>query len=63
MAGYLITHHNHGKTNKEVAEILFISVKNVETHKTNILEKLGLKNTTELIKYAIKNNIISVDNL
>jgi DNA-binding NarL/FixJ family response regulator len=53
----------HGKTNKEVAEMLFISVKTVETHKTNILEKLGLKNTTELIKYAIKNKIISVDNL
>ncbi|HMP98558.1 MAG TPA: response regulator transcription factor [Cyclobacteriaceae bacterium] len=53
----------HGKTNKEVAEALFISVKTVETHKTNILEKLGLKNSTELIKYALKNKIITVDNL
>ncbi|MCI0751420.1 MAG: response regulator transcription factor [Flammeovirgaceae bacterium] len=52
-----------GKTNKEVAETLFISVKTVETHKTNILEKLGLRNTAELVKYAIKNHIISVDNL
>lgn len=52
-----------GNTNKEVAEALFISVKTVETHKTHILEKLGLKNTTELVKYAIKNNIISIDNL
>ncbi|HEU5292926.1 MAG TPA: response regulator transcription factor [Cyclobacteriaceae bacterium] len=52
-----------GKTNKELAEMLFISVKTVETHKTNILEKLGLRNTTELIKYAIKNNIISIDSL
>jgi DNA-binding NarL/FixJ family response regulator len=50
-----------GRTNKEVAENLFISVKTVETHKTNILEKLGLRNTAELVKYAIKNNIISVD--
>lgn len=50
-----------GKTNKEVAEGLFISVKTVETHKTKILEKLGLKNTSELVKYAITNNIISVD--
>lgn len=49
-----------GKPNKEVAEELFISVKTVETHKTNILEKLGLKNTPELVKYAIKHNIISV---
>ncbi len=50
-----------GKPNKEVAEELFISVKTVETHKTNILEKLGLKNTPELVKYAIKHKIISVD--
>jgi DNA-binding NarL/FixJ family response regulator len=50
-----------GKTNKEVAEGLFISVKTVETHKTKILEKLGLKNTSELVKYAITNNIISLD--
>lgn len=50
-----------GKTNREVAEALFISVKTVETHKTHILEKLGLKNTPELVKYAIKNKIISID--
>jgi DNA-binding NarL/FixJ family response regulator len=47
-----------GKSNKEVAESLFISVKTVETHKTHILEKLGLRNTAELVKFAIKNNII-----
>jgi DNA-binding NarL/FixJ family response regulator len=52
-----------GKTNKELAEVLFISVKTVETHKTHIMEKLGLKNTTELVKYAIKNKIISIDSL
>lgn len=50
-----------GKTNREVAEGLFISVKTVETHKTKILEKLGLRNTAELIKYAITNKIISLD--
>lgn len=47
-----------GKSNKEVADTLFISIKTVETHKTHILEKLGLRNTAELVKYAIKNNII-----
>ena len=52
-----------GRTNKELAEMLFISVKTVETHKTNILEKLGLRNTADLVKYAIKNNIISIDSL
>jgi DNA-binding NarL/FixJ family response regulator len=50
-----------GKSNQEVADSLFISTKTVETHKTNILEKLGLKNTAELVKYAIKHNIISLD--
>jgi DNA-binding NarL/FixJ family response regulator len=47
-----------GKGNKEIAEMLFISVKTVETHKGHILEKLGLRNSAELIKYAIKNNIV-----
>jgi DNA-binding NarL/FixJ family response regulator len=47
-----------GKSNKEIAELLFISVKTVETHKGHILEKLGLRNSAELIKYAIKNNIV-----
>jgi len=50
-----------GKTNQEVADTLFISIKTVETHKTSILEKLGLRNTAELVRYAIKHNIISLD--
>ena len=51
-----------GKSNKELAEELFISIKTVETHKTNILQKLGLKNTAEVVRYAIKNKIIDVQN-
>lgn len=50
-----------GKSNQEVADTLFISIKTVETHKTNILDKLGLKNTAELVRYAIKHNIITID--
>lgn len=49
-----------GKSNKEIGETLDISVKTVETHKTHILIKLGLNNNSELIRYAIKNNIISI---
>ena len=49
-----------GKSNKEIAETLSISVKTVETHKTHILIKLGLNNNSELVRYAIKNNIISI---
>lgn len=51
----------NGRSNQKIAEACFISVKTVETHKANILKKLGLKNTAELVKYAIKNNIISMD--
>lgn len=38
-----------GKTNQEVANDLFISIKTVETHKSHIFDKLGLKNTAELV--------------
>ncbi len=48
------------KTNAEVAEELFISVKTVETHKNNILSKLGLRNTADLVRYAVKNSIIEI---
>lgn len=50
-----------GKSNQEVADELFISIKTVDTHKAHILDKLGLKNTAELVKYAIKNKLISLD--
>lgn len=50
-----------GKSNQEVADTLFVSIKTVETHKKNILDKLGLKNSVQLVRYAIKHNIISID--
>lgn len=50
-----------GKSNQEVADDLFISIKTVDSHKNHILDKLGLKNTAELVKYAIKNKLISLD--
>ena len=46
------------KPNKEVAFILQISVKTVESHRANIMEKLGLHSVTELVRYAIRNNIV-----
>ena len=49
-----------GKSNRDIAEALFISVKTVETHKTHILIKLGLNNNAELVRYAVKNKIISI---
>ncbi len=56
----VLRHVALGKTNAEVADELFISIKTVETHKTNILSKLGLRNTADLVKYAIKHNIIEI---
>lgn len=51
---------SEGLSFKEIGDKLFISPRTVENHKTNILEKLGLKNTIELVKYAIKKGIISL---
>lgn len=42
------------KSNDEIAEILSISKRTVETHKQNLLRKIGVKNTTELVKFAVE---------
>lgn len=47
-----------GKSTKEIANQLFVSIKTVGTHKQHILEKLELKSTTDLVKYAIKYKLI-----
>lgn len=47
-----------GLTTKKIATKLFISPHTVETHRQNILLKLGLKNTAELIKYAIQKGLL-----
>jgi len=46
-----------GNTNGEIADILFLSVRTVDTHRKNILYKLKLNNTASLVKYAIENKI------
>lgn len=47
-----------GKSNKEVASSLNISIKTAETHRTNIMNKLDLRSITELVRYAVRNNIV-----
>jgi DNA-binding NarL/FixJ family response regulator len=47
-----------GKSSKEVANFLCISVKTVETHRANIMHKLQLHTVTELVRYAVRNQII-----
>ena len=48
-----------GKSNKEVAAVLNLSLYTVETHRGNILQKLNLHNGAELILYAIRKGVIS----
>jgi DNA-binding NarL/FixJ family response regulator len=44
----------HGKDSRQIAQHLHISLKTVDTHRGHIREKLGLKNSTELIHYAVR---------
>jgi DNA-binding NarL/FixJ family response regulator len=46
-----------GKSPSDVADQLHLSVKTVSTHKTRILEKLGLKTTADLVRYALENKL------
>jgi two-component system response regulator NreC len=50
-----------GYSNKEIAEHLIISVKTVETHKSNLMEKLNLKTRPELVKFAMKKGLLNFD--
>jgi DNA-binding NarL/FixJ family response regulator len=47
-----------GKSSKEVAESLSISVKTAETHRANIMRKLDLHSVSELVRYAVRNQIV-----
>jgi two-component system, NarL family, response regulator NreC len=47
-----------GKTNKEVASILEISLYTVESHRTNLMQKLNLHNTAEIVLYAVRKNLV-----
>ncbi len=49
-----------GRSTKEVASHLNLSVKTAETHRSNIMRKLGLHSISELVLYAVRNNIIQV---
>ena len=52
-----------GKSSKEVAVTLNLSVKTAETHRSNIMRKLGLHSVGELVLYAVRNNIVQVTQL
>lgn len=50
-----------GKSTKEIAGDMEVSVKTIETHRRNIMEKLDLHSIAELVKYAIREGVTSVD--
>jgi two-component system, NarL family, response regulator NreC len=47
-----------GKTNKEAASILNVSLYTVESHRTNLMQKLNLHNTAEIVLYAVRKNLV-----
>jgi DNA-binding NarL/FixJ family response regulator len=47
-----------GRSSKEIAEVLSISPATVETHRTHVLQKLGLRNTAEVVRYATRRGIV-----
>jgi DNA-binding NarL/FixJ family response regulator len=50
-----------GKSNKEVANLLHVGLSTVETHRTNLMQKLNLHSTAEIVLYAVRKRIISSD--
>lgn len=48
-----------GYTQKEIAEELFISIKTVETYRARIVDKIGKTKRSDLVKYAIRNNLVN----
>ena len=47
-----------GRLNKEIAAILDLSIKTVETHRAAAMHKLDLKSSADLVRYAVRNHII-----
>jgi two-component system response regulator NreC len=50
----------NGKRNREIGSLLHISTRTVDTHRSNILKKLGIKTNAELVKISIAEGLVSV---
>ncbi len=57
----IITRIAEGYTNTEIAEMLFLSPHTVNTHRKNIMQKLGVKNTASIVMYAVKSHLVNVN--
>jgi DNA-binding CsgD family transcriptional regulator len=55
----IITLIAEGHTNAQIAEMIFLSAHTVNTHRKNIMAKLGVKNTAGVVMYAVKTNLVS----
>jgi DNA-binding NarL/FixJ family response regulator len=47
-----------GNSNKQIASVLNISIKTVETHRSSVMRKLNLSSSASLVRYAIRNEIV-----
>jgi DNA-binding NarL/FixJ family response regulator len=54
----IVQHLAEGKTSKEISALLGISVKTTETHRSNIMRKLNFHSVSQLVMYAIRNNLL-----
>jgi DNA-binding NarL/FixJ family response regulator len=50
-----------GKTNSEIGKMLVISTRTVETHRTNLMRKLGFSSQIDIIRYAFKHGLLSIE--
>ena len=50
----------HGKSNRDIAAVLGLSVNTVAVHRANIMQSLGIHNTAELVVHAIRNGLVSI---
>ena len=50
-----------GHTNQEIADQLILSIKTVQAHRANVMEKLGLENITQLVRFAIRYGLLPLD--
>ncbi len=55
----IIIYIAEGQTNAQIAETLFLSNHTINTHRKNIMAKLGVKNTAGIVMYAVKTNLVS----
>ena len=57
----VLTFVAEGRTNQEIADRLVISIKTVQAHRANVMEKLGLHDITQLVRFAVRRGLISAE--